>query len=603
MAGSLSKRTLLPWLKDFRQHVLRNRHDRGESVKIGVCVSGGPDSMALAHLLNRLDTDDLGFQVQPVALIVDHNARPGSDLEASNVREALSRFGLAARIEKLQWPQASPSEINNFEGQARTLRYDVLTKAAIDLGIRYLFLGHHRDDQVETALMRLIRDNNPSYLGLQGMADYAGSFASAAVYGAKNEAVAGLPRSFGYRTTRLPLAEVVRKQASNRDDPPYINNNFGRMVLLRPGGVQLFRPFLGVPKSALVAYCQAQSVPFVIDKTNNDPTFTTRNAVRVLREQKLPRALQDPSMLRLIDSAKRQKALLNERITRYLKRVSILTLDLMGGVALVRLPDDFATWMQDAELVARGVLTQLCRLISPIPEESVKTLAPVGPFRQLQAMLSNRPQDGASLHAKAPSAVQCLSTQIERVESVHSMPGRMVWRLTRPSMRPEHRDACDLVLEADPLHDNATEYVSTKWVLYDYRYWVRVITLPQLIPLLHIRPFDQRDWPSLTANLSHRTLKKLRNMLDDHAPGLVRYTLPVLVCRDQVVAFLTIDDKLLEDNLIKAVTSEGSMGRRDGNIQKVPTISWQVVYKIIPNMSASGSQPLDNSPASTMVPG
>lgn len=63
---------------------------------IGVAVSGGVDSMALAKLCSMLTgnstlTGRFHFQFQ--AFIVDHGAREGSRLEAIQVKSNLMRFG------------------------------------------------------------------------------------------------------------------------------------------------------------------------------------------------------------------------------------------------------------------------------------------------------------------------------------------------------------------------------------------------------------------------------------------------------------------------------------------------------------------------------
>lgn len=56
----------------------------------------------------------------------------------------------------LQWPpEVHPTQLRNFETQARMLRYRALGIACRDRSIRSLLLAHHMDDQAESALMRI----------------------------------------------------------------------------------------------------------------------------------------------------------------------------------------------------------------------------------------------------------------------------------------------------------------------------------------------------------------------------------------------------------------------------------------------------------------
>lgn len=65
---------------------------------IGLAISGGVDSMALAALCRGLTYEHVYRSKQHLAIgfkafIVDHNAREGSSEEAERVRERLDRMG------------------------------------------------------------------------------------------------------------------------------------------------------------------------------------------------------------------------------------------------------------------------------------------------------------------------------------------------------------------------------------------------------------------------------------------------------------------------------------------------------------------------------
>lgn len=127
---------------------------------IGVGVSGGADSMALALLLARWVADRGGSLL---ALTVDHGLRADSRSEAEQVAAWMARLGIAHRI--LPWDGPKPS--SGIQAGARHARLRLLADAAADAGILHLALAHHADDQAETHRLRADRSSGPQ--GLAGM--------------------------------------------------------------------------------------------------------------------------------------------------------------------------------------------------------------------------------------------------------------------------------------------------------------------------------------------------------------------------------------------------------------------------------------------------
>lgn len=128
---------------------------------LGLAVSGGADSMALALLAQRWAAARGGTCV---ALTVDHGLRDDSAAEAAAVGQALAAHGL--RHEILRWDGAKPA--TGVEAAARAARYDLLVNRCRDLAALHLLTAHHAEDQRETVLLRLCRGSGPD--GLAGMA-------------------------------------------------------------------------------------------------------------------------------------------------------------------------------------------------------------------------------------------------------------------------------------------------------------------------------------------------------------------------------------------------------------------------------------------------
>ncbi len=129
---------------------------------VGVAVSGGPDSMALALLMHRFCKSR---NIAMVALTVDHGLRKESLQEARWVHEELTSRGIVHEI--LTWAhEGGIIPTTRIQEQARIARHDLLWQACERHGILDLMTAHHLQDQVETFLMRLNKRSGLSGLSV-----------------------------------------------------------------------------------------------------------------------------------------------------------------------------------------------------------------------------------------------------------------------------------------------------------------------------------------------------------------------------------------------------------------------------------------------------
>ncbi len=136
---------------------------RGASILVG--LSGGADSVALTSVLIAR-RERLGWRV--AAAHLNHRIRGAeSDRHEAFVRDMCARLGVELIVEHAAGLGASLSSAN-LEERAREVRRDFLLRAADRVGADFVALGHHRDDQAETVLMRLMRG-----AGAAGMAAMA----------------------------------------------------------------------------------------------------------------------------------------------------------------------------------------------------------------------------------------------------------------------------------------------------------------------------------------------------------------------------------------------------------------------------------------------
>lgn len=124
--------------------------------KVGLAVSGGPDSIALLLLASAARPDRVE------AATVDHALRAWSASEAAGVAEFCAKIGVPHQVLTAEW--ASPPR-TSIQERAREERYRLLGRWMLSRSIDALATGHHADDQAETLLMRLNRG-----AGVRGLA-------------------------------------------------------------------------------------------------------------------------------------------------------------------------------------------------------------------------------------------------------------------------------------------------------------------------------------------------------------------------------------------------------------------------------------------------
>jgi tRNA(Ile)-lysidine synthase len=193
-----------------------NRHEFQHSTGV-LAISGGPDSVALAHLFME------AFQ-SPARLImahVNHQLRGAeSDADEAFVLQLAVNLRVTCKTTRINVAALASQERDNLESIARRERYAWLTQVARDAGAAWIATGHTADDQAETVLFRLLRGSGVT--GLSGMSE-----------------------------TR-PL------------EP----------------GLSLVRPLLTLRRRAIHEYLADRNVSYCVDSSNRDLTFT-RNRLRL----------------------------------------------------------------------------------------------------------------------------------------------------------------------------------------------------------------------------------------------------------------------------------------------------------------------------------
>lgn len=119
----------------------------GDSIVVG--VSGGPDSMALLHLMSSIKKV---IDIEVVCAHVNHNVRKESSSEKVFVEKFCNNHGIVFESMKIE-----DYGDDNFHNEARSKRYNYFGKIVKKYGAKYLLTAHHGDDLIETILMRIVR--------------------------------------------------------------------------------------------------------------------------------------------------------------------------------------------------------------------------------------------------------------------------------------------------------------------------------------------------------------------------------------------------------------------------------------------------------------
>ncbi|MDP2013509.1 MAG: tRNA lysidine(34) synthetase TilS [Actinomycetota bacterium] len=135
---------------EVRKAVQLGLRDLQRGSVVLVACSGGPDSLALAAAAAFVGRS-LGLTVG--AVVVDHQLQESSHQVAHAAQEACIAFDL----DPVVIARVDVGSDGGPEAAARTARYEALNAVAVKMQAVAVLLGHTRDDQAETVLLRLAR--------------------------------------------------------------------------------------------------------------------------------------------------------------------------------------------------------------------------------------------------------------------------------------------------------------------------------------------------------------------------------------------------------------------------------------------------------------
>ena len=181
--------------------------------KIAIALSGGVDSIVLFHLLV---TEYKDSYKELVVFHINHGLREESYEEAEFVERFVKDFDVKFYKEELNMSDLERDSHTSEEMLARELRYQAFNKMAKLEGVTKLLTAHHKNDQVENILMRLL-----------------------------------IGRSIDHS---LAICEEIEM-----------------------AGLTIYRPLLNSLKAELEEYAKEKNLHYYVDATNFDTDYTRNN--------------------------------------------------------------------------------------------------------------------------------------------------------------------------------------------------------------------------------------------------------------------------------------------------------------------------------------
>jgi tRNA(Ile)-lysidine synthase len=129
--------------------------------RIIAAVSGGPDSMALLHIIRLLSLES-GFSI--VAAHINHGLRPQAGQEQEFVEEHCRSLNIPCYVKTIDVRELARQTKTSLEDAGRQARYGYFNELLQELHADAIATAHHQDDQAETVLLHLLRG-----AGMQGL--------------------------------------------------------------------------------------------------------------------------------------------------------------------------------------------------------------------------------------------------------------------------------------------------------------------------------------------------------------------------------------------------------------------------------------------------
>ncbi len=234
--------------------------------KIVLAVSGGPDSIFMLDILNKIRNDsNINLEFDIIVCHVNHMIREEANQEEEFVKNFCKKINIQCYTKRIDVQNFAHNKKIGTEEAGRIIRYNFLKEIMVITNSNKIAIAHNRNDKVETIIMNLLRGSGIS--GLRGIE-------------AKREKI-------------------------------YI------------------RPIIEIDREEIEEYCEKNNLNPCIDKSNFENIYT-RNKIRnivipYIKENFNPNIIQ--TMTRLSEVVVEEDEFLNNLVTKEYKNILIKNSD------------------------------------------------------------------------------------------------------------------------------------------------------------------------------------------------------------------------------------------------------------------------------------
>lgn len=141
-----------------------NLIEDGDRLVLG--VSGGPDSISMLNIINKIKVEGI-IRFDFVVAHINHGLRENAKIDEKFVQDFCKKINVKCFVLNANIKEVAKKEKRGLEETGRKIRYKFFNKILIETESNKIAIAHNANDNVETIIMNIIRGSGLS--GLKGI--------------------------------------------------------------------------------------------------------------------------------------------------------------------------------------------------------------------------------------------------------------------------------------------------------------------------------------------------------------------------------------------------------------------------------------------------